>query len=104
MKTLPLTEARKDLSKIVDEVSSVHEHVVITKKGRPEAVLISAQEFESWQETLEIMERLWAFKHGDPELSFSVGNFSGRIKRRVTPAPYSKPYPTLVRVATREAR
>ena len=27
MKTLPLTEARKDLSKIVDEVSAVHEHV-----------------------------------------------------------------------------
>jgi hypothetical protein len=55
------------------------------------------------EETLDIMERLWAFKYGDPELSFSVGNFSGRIKRRVTPAPYSKPYPTLIRVATREA-
>ncbi len=55
MKTLPLTEARKELSKIVDEVSTIHEHVVITKKGRPEAVLMSAQEFESWQETLEIM-------------------------------------------------
>ncbi|MEK7864016.1 MAG: type II toxin-antitoxin system Phd/YefM family antitoxin [Chloroflexota bacterium] len=55
MKTLPLTEARKGLSKIVDEVSSVHEHVVITKKGRREAVLMSADEFDSWQETLELM-------------------------------------------------
>ena len=55
MRTLPLTEARKDLSKIVDEVSAAHEHVVITKQGRPEAVVLSADEFESWQETLEIM-------------------------------------------------
>jgi len=55
MKTLPLTEARKDLSKIVDEVSSVHEHVTITRQGKPAAVVMSSDEFESWQETLEIL-------------------------------------------------
>jgi antitoxin YefM len=55
MKTFALTEARKDLSRIVDEVSSVHEHVIITKQGKPEAVVMSADEFESWQETLEIL-------------------------------------------------
>ena len=55
MKTLPLTQARKDLPKIVDEVSGGHEHVVITKRGRPEAIVMSIDEFESWQETLEIM-------------------------------------------------
>jgi alkanesulfonate monooxygenase SsuD/methylene tetrahydromethanopterin reductase-like flavin-dependent oxidoreductase (luciferase family) len=49
------------------------------------------------------MERLWSFKNGDPEYSFSVGSNSGRIKRRVMPAPYSKPHPTIIRVATREA-
>lgn len=55
MKTLPLTEARKDLPKIVDEVSAAHEHVVITKRGRPEAVVMSVDEFESWQETMDIL-------------------------------------------------
>lgn len=55
------------------------------------------------EETLDVMERLWSFKNGDPELSFSVGSNSGRIKRRIMPAPYSKPYPTIIRVATREA-
>jgi alkanesulfonate monooxygenase SsuD/methylene tetrahydromethanopterin reductase-like flavin-dependent oxidoreductase (luciferase family) len=55
------------------------------------------------EETLDVMERLWSFKHSDPEFSFSVGNFSGRLKRRVTPGPYSKPNPTIIRVATREA-
>ncbi len=55
MKTLPLTEARKDLSKILDEVSAIHEHVTITRQGKPAAVVMSADEFESWQETLEIL-------------------------------------------------
>jgi antitoxin YefM len=62
MKTLPLTEARKDLPKIVDEVSKVHEHVVITKRGKPEAVVMSADEFEGWQETLEILSDREAMK------------------------------------------
>lgn len=56
MKTLPLTEARKDLSKIVDEVSNVHEHITITRQGKPAAVVMSADEFESWQETIEILD------------------------------------------------
>lgn len=55
------------------------------------------------EETLDVMERLWGFKYGDPEYSFSVGSHSGRIKRRIMPAPYSRPYPTIIRVATREA-
>lgn len=55
MKTLGLTEARKDLSKLVDEVNSAHEHITITRQGRPAAVVMSADEFESWQETLEIL-------------------------------------------------
>lgn len=55
VKTLPLTEARKDLSKIVDEVSTLHEHVTITRQGRPAAVVMSADEFESWRETIEIL-------------------------------------------------
>jgi len=55
------------------------------------------------EETLDVMEKLWAFKHGDPEYSFKVGANTGTIKRRVMPAPYSKPYPTIIRVATREA-
>jgi alkanesulfonate monooxygenase SsuD/methylene tetrahydromethanopterin reductase-like flavin-dependent oxidoreductase (luciferase family) len=55
------------------------------------------------EETLDVMERLWGFRNGEPEYSFSVGSNSGRIKRRVMPAPFSKPHPTIIRVASREA-
>jgi len=54
MKTLPLVEVKAKLSQLVDEVESRDERVVITRKGRPAAVLISQDDLESWQETLEI--------------------------------------------------
>lgn len=54
MRTLPLTEAKSKLSGLVDRVRKLNEPVVITKNGRPVAVLVSHDEFESWQETLAI--------------------------------------------------
>ena len=51
MKTLSLSEAKMKLSKLVDTISSTDEEVVITKNGRPAAVLVSPDEFESLQET-----------------------------------------------------
>ena len=54
MRTLPLSEVKAKLSQLVDEVESRDERVVITRKGRPAAVLVSQDDLESWQETLEI--------------------------------------------------
>jgi len=54
MKTLSLSEAKMKLSKLVETVSSIDEEVVITKNGRPAAVLVSPGEFESLQETAAI--------------------------------------------------
>ncbi len=51
MKTLSLSEAKIKLSKLVELVSGVDERIVITKNGRPAAVLVSPDEFESWRET-----------------------------------------------------
>ena len=55
MKTLSLSEAKMKLSELVEKVYSTDEEVVITKNGRPSAVLVSPDEFESWKETLEII-------------------------------------------------
>lgn len=55
MKTLSLSEVKMKLSELVEKVYSTDEEVVITKNGRPSAVLVSPDEFESWKETLEII-------------------------------------------------
>jgi len=56
MKTLPLTEAKSKLSGLVERVPALDEEVVITRNGRPAAVLVSPSEFESWKETIAIRE------------------------------------------------
>ncbi len=51
MKTLSVSEAKMKLSALVASVSAVDEEILITKNGRPAAVLVSPDVFESWQET-----------------------------------------------------
>ena len=78
MKTLSLSEAKMKLSALVTLVSAVDEEIVITKNGRPAAVLVSPDEFESWQETstvrfdddlmTEIREGLQALKENNASL------------------------------------
>ena len=55
-KTVPLTEARARLSELLDELERRHEHVVITRNGRPVGVLVPAEEQEALEETLEILQ------------------------------------------------
>ena len=54
MKTLPLSEVKAKLSRLIDDVSARDEEVVITRNGVPAAVLVSADEYGCWQETLAV--------------------------------------------------
>ena len=51
MKTLSVSEAKMKLSGLIDTVNATDEEVMITKNGRPAAVLVSPEEFESLKET-----------------------------------------------------
>jgi len=53
-RVLPLSEAKARLSQLVADLEVNEEELIITRNGRPAAVLISADEFASWQETREI--------------------------------------------------
>jgi antitoxin YefM len=54
--TIPFTEAKAHLSDLVDRVVRERERVYVTRKGRPAAVLISPDELESLEETVEILQ------------------------------------------------
>jgi len=54
MKTMPLSEAKAKLSGLVDDIARRDEEVVITRNGRPAAVLVSPDEYDSWKETLAV--------------------------------------------------
>jgi prevent-host-death family protein len=53
--TLPLAEVKKRLSEMVDRVELHHERVVVTRRGRPAAVLVSPDDLESMEETLDVL-------------------------------------------------
>lgn len=53
--TLPISEARKKIFKIAERVQKPTTYYTLTEKGRPKAVVMSADEFESLQETFEVM-------------------------------------------------
>jgi prevent-host-death family protein len=52
MRSIPLGEAKDKLSALVDDAESTHDIITITKHGRPAAVLMSADDLESLQETV----------------------------------------------------
>jgi prevent-host-death family protein len=54
MKTMSLSEAKMKLSRLVEIVRDTDEEVMITKNGRPAAIIVSPDEFDSWRETIAI--------------------------------------------------
>ena len=84
MKTMPLSEARRTLPKLVSESSRRMNRTIITRKGKAEAVLMGMEEYESWVETLEIVSRpetLKALREGIADLKAGrVSSFEEVVK------------------------
>ena len=55
MSTLPIADARAQLSKLVDEASLTHERFEITKNGRRAAVLLGADDYDAMRETIAVL-------------------------------------------------
>jgi len=56
MKILPLSEVKTKLSELVDVVERRDEEITVTRNGKPVAIIVSKDEYDGWQETLEIMK------------------------------------------------
>ena len=54
---MSLKDVKNHLSEVVDRVEREHERVVITKHGRPAAVVVSVDDLESLEQTLDILSR-----------------------------------------------
>lgn len=52
---LPLSSVKARLSELVDRVEDQHDRIVVTRNGKPAAVLVSPDDLESLEETLAIM-------------------------------------------------
>ena len=53
--TLSLAHIKAHLSEVVDRVEHHHDRVVLTRNGRPAAVLVSPDDLEALEDTLELL-------------------------------------------------
>lgn len=60
MSTLPVADARAQLSRLIDEATTTHERFEITRNGRRAAILLSADDYDTLQDTIAVLS--------DPEL------------------------------------
>jgi antitoxin YefM len=65
--TVPVRELRSELAHFIDRVADLREHVIVTRRGRPAAVLVPIDEYDALEETAEILsdnETLGAIEKG----------------------------------------
>ncbi len=63
--TLPLASVKAHLSELIERISAQHDRILVTRNGRPAAVLLSPEDLESLEETLAVLS--------DPALRKQVG-------------------------------
>jgi antitoxin YefM len=76
MTILPIAEVKRRLSELVTRVSQQHERVVLTRNGRPAAVLISPDDLEGLEITAEVL--------ADPEAMDRIREAEDAIERGET--------------------
>lgn len=75
MTVLPIAEARANLSKLIDEASTTHERIEITKNGRRAAVLLGADDYDAMRETIAVLSDPDLLRaHGAGTRDLAAGN------------------------------
>ena len=76
MTTIPLAEARANLSRLVEQAMTMHERIEVTKNGRRAAVILSADDYDTIIETLDVLS--------DAELVAAIAQGEAEIRREET--------------------
>jgi prevent-host-death family protein len=93
-RTLPISEVKARLPELVTGVQEREEEIVVTRKGKPAAVLVNYGEYERLKDTIDVLSDADLMKQirrsqrfyaaGGKGLPFEqvFGETSGRLKRR----------------------
>src|SRR5258706_14227903 len=64
-KTMPISEVKTRLPELVSGVAEREEEIVVTRNGKPAAVLVNYDEYERMKDTLDVLS--------DPDLMRQIG-------------------------------
>lgn len=84
-RTLPISEVKTHLPALVLGIQNREDEIIVTRKGRPAAVIINFDEYERLRETLDILS--------DPELLADVRGGRDHFRRGESGVPMDKVLP-----------
>jgi antitoxin YefM len=55
MTSLPLAEVKSKFSEMIDRVEDTHDRITVTRNGRAAAVIVSPEDLEALEDTLDLL-------------------------------------------------
>ncbi|MFT5208252.1 MAG: antitoxin YefM [Candidatus Omnitrophota bacterium] len=55
IKIVPVTELKPKLLRVITQAHEIGQEYIVTKNGKPAAVIMNFDEWESWKETMDIL-------------------------------------------------
>ncbi|MCZ7664429.1 MAG: type II toxin-antitoxin system Phd/YefM family antitoxin [Thermoleophilia bacterium] len=83
--TLPLADVKARLSELVERVASEHDRVLITRRGRPAAVLMSPDDLEALEETLDLLsepDAMEEIRRAEADLDAGLGFSAADVRAK----------------------
>ena len=78
-KTYPVSKLRPNLLKVVNDAQKFGAEFFITRKGEPCAVIVGYDEWESWDETMEIAADRKTLKRIQTSLAYFKRGGKGKV-------------------------
>ena len=85
-KDMPMTDARHELTSLPEQLSTTHETVAVTRRGKPVLAILPWEEYEAIVETLEILsdeDLMRSLRQGIREARHGKGIPWERAKRKL---------------------
>ena len=87
-KTLSLSEVKTHLPELIAGVDERDDEVIVTKNGRPAAIIVNIREYENLRETIDILSDPEMMKQiRESEAFFAAGNKGLTIEEVFGEAP-----------------
>lgn len=74
--TLPVADARAQLSRLIDEATATHERFEITRNGHRAAVLLSADDYDTLQDAIAVLSDAELLRaHHEGQAAIAAGDY-----------------------------
>ena len=78
-KTMPISEVKTHLPELVSGVAEREEEVIVTRNGKPAAVLVNYEEYERLKDTLDVLSDPFLMKQiAQSKTFYAKGRQQGR--------------------------